>query len=424
MPPRHPVRIREAGCARARVSAVSRALLHVGSPKTGTTFLQAVLWQARDQLREAGILLPGRSIHQHFQASLEVRGTPERARYPELIEGAWQRLLDSAGSWDGDLLISHELFASAPAEGAAAAVADLVARGYEPHLVLTARDLARQLPAEWQERLKHKSTITFAEFMTEIAEPGTEIYERLWAAQDYADIVARWADGLPRAQVHLVTVPPPGAAPDVLWQRFAAVLDVDPAAYSLEVPLDNSSLGLEQVTLLRQVNERLGEGRLLMPGTYTGIGKGLLSHQVLAARPGIRLVLGGADLAFAREHSERTMAALAARELTVHGDLVDLAVTGDAEISTARTEVAPGVLLEESLEVLTDVLAAMGERVTEWDESRRDLQAELKSVRGRLAAEREHATELQRLLDVPLRHRVVGALRASVGRRRSREERR
>jgi hypothetical protein len=399
---------------------VSRALLHVGSPKTGTTFLQAVLWQARDQLREAGVLLPGRSIHQHFQASLEVRGTPERARYPELIDGAWERLLDGVGSWEGDLLISHELFASAPGDRAAAAMADLAARGYEPHLVLTARDLARQLPAEWQERLKHKSTVTFESFMAEARQPGSGLAEKLWAAQDYPDIVARWAGDLPGAQVHVVTVPPSGAPADVLWVRFAEVLGIDPAAYSLDVPLENSSLGVEQATLLRLVNERLGDERLPMPGTYTGVGKGLLSHRVLAARRGTRLTLGGDDLDFARTRSAEMIAALEAREPTVHGDLAELAVTGAAAASTAREEVPAGVLLEESLDVLADVLAAMGERVLGWDEARHGLQAELKQARAELAEQRDRTATLQGLLDMPVGRRLVRAARGSIGRLRSR----
>ena len=35
----------------------------------------------------------------------------------------------------------------------------------EVHVVLTARDLARQIPAEWQENVKHRGRRSFARFM-------------------------------------------------------------------------------------------------------------------------------------------------------------------------------------------------------------------------------------------------------------------
>ncbi len=35
-----------------------RAFVHIGLPKTGTTYLQAVLAHHRDALRESGVLYP------------------------------------------------------------------------------------------------------------------------------------------------------------------------------------------------------------------------------------------------------------------------------------------------------------------------------------------------------------------------------
>lgn len=34
--------------------------LHIGAPKTGTTYLQNVLWRNRERLRTDGLLYPGR----------------------------------------------------------------------------------------------------------------------------------------------------------------------------------------------------------------------------------------------------------------------------------------------------------------------------------------------------------------------------
>jgi len=39
-----------------------RAVVHVGAPKTGSTYLQAVLWRNRAALRAAGVLYPAFGI--------------------------------------------------------------------------------------------------------------------------------------------------------------------------------------------------------------------------------------------------------------------------------------------------------------------------------------------------------------------------
>jgi hypothetical protein len=51
-----------------------RVFLHVGSPKTGTTYLQGVLWRNREALRRQGLLLPLDSVGDHYAGSFEVGG--------------------------------------------------------------------------------------------------------------------------------------------------------------------------------------------------------------------------------------------------------------------------------------------------------------------------------------------------------------
>jgi glycosyltransferase involved in cell wall biosynthesis len=372
-----------------------RAFIHVGSPKTGTTFLQAVIWRSRDQLETDGVRLPGPSLHKTFQAALDVRGTLQRARFPDEAEGAWRRLLTGLRDWPNDVLISHELLASAPQDRAHAAVADLAELGYEPHIVLTARDLARQLPAEWQERIKHRSTIGFDRFMAGAQDPESRVYRHLWSLQDYADVLRRWADGLPPDQVHLVTVPPAGAPRGVLWERFADAIGVDPAAYSLDVRRDNTSLGHEQTVLLQHVNRRLRD-RVPMPGTYSDVGKALLAQQVLSARAGAPLVLGGDDLAFARRRSAEVVEALRERGVTLHGELTDLLVPeGGPATSSGRELVNDEVLLEESLEAMADLLDATAERFEAGRVQRTRLRAELQRARGELRISRQRVAELE-----------------------------
>src|SRR5688572_4721014 len=95
-----------------------RVILHVGSPKTGTTFLQNVLWAQKERAAEQGVLLPLERFADHYLASLDARDLAERPEHPPRAVGSWQRLVDEASSWDGTVLVSHELLAAATAEQA------------------------------------------------------------------------------------------------------------------------------------------------------------------------------------------------------------------------------------------------------------------------------------------------------------------
>ena len=63
--------------AGARPSMTGRVFLHVGLPKTGTTYLQDCLWGNKQALAERGVLLPGRHRRRHLLASLDLRDDPK-----------------------------------------------------------------------------------------------------------------------------------------------------------------------------------------------------------------------------------------------------------------------------------------------------------------------------------------------------------
>ena len=49
------------------------AFVHVGPPKTGTTYLQSVLWNNRKRLRRNRVLLPGGAKVEHFRAAKDLK---------------------------------------------------------------------------------------------------------------------------------------------------------------------------------------------------------------------------------------------------------------------------------------------------------------------------------------------------------------
>ena len=344
-----------------RDDAPSRVFLHIGSPKTGTTFLQQVLWSQRGVAEAQGVHLPLNSFNDHYLASLDLRGLA-RPPHPPRARGMWTRLVADAERWPGTSLISHELFAAAGPEQARRAVSSF-GPATEVHVVLTARDLLRQLSAEWQEHVKHRSTVRFEEFIASVRTDSAKRTGWFWRVQDYAGILARWGADVPPSRLHVVTVPPLGAPRGLLWERFAGLLGLDPATFDTTESRSNTSLGLEQAELLRRVNLALGD-RLALPGPYPVVVKSVLAHQVLAARPGRPLRLAADDVQFAADLSRRLADELADAGVDVVGSLDDLVVP-EATVQDSTTQdyqvVSDTELLDETVAALADLLVVVSQ---------------------------------------------------------------
>ena len=261
----------------------TRVYLHIGAPKTGTTYLQEVLARNRETMASHGVLYPKGPAH--HAAVWDLRGGIEQADDGSGIAGRWTALVDEVKAWDGDaVVVSSEMFVLLDEERTAQAVTAFEDPGLELHVVITARDLVRQVPAVWQEQVKNRRTLTYAEFRADVlGKRRTRMARHFWKAQDAAAALSRWTSaGVPPERVHLVTAPPKGAEPDVLWRRFAGVVGLDPDQYTSEIPASNESLSVTSVELLRRYNERhVGElpirryrmqvKRPLMPALTEGV---------------------------------------------------------------------------------------------------------------------------------------------------------
>lgn len=310
-----------------------RLTLHVGLPKSGTTYLQGLLASHRDQLRAAGAVYPFVRPEAMFRAAVELRrqydvwGLP--AAGPDGVDGTWERLLARVREVGLPGIISHEILAGCSPE-----VLEQVARdvdGFEVHLVVTCRDPLRQAMGHWQEEVKNGRPWTYAEFVEALPTPEESTAAELgyWRSQDLVDVLDRWSVALPAATVHVVTAPPPGSPPEVLWTRFAEaaglpfdVLDpneTDPASGP------NRSLGAAQVRLLREVLLAL-DGRVRQPD-HALVVKRWFAQQVLAGRVGEAAAPTPELAALLVERTADWAETIRARGWTVHGDLSDLEVS-------------------------------------------------------------------------------------------------
>ena len=330
-----------------------RVYLHVGSPKTGTTFLQEVLWSQKELAKEQGLLLPLEAFFDHYLATLAVRDIEPQPQDAERAAGVWGRIVEASHEWDGDVLVSHELFAPATAEQAERAIAAF-GPDAEVHLVLTVRDLVRQIPAEWQEHVKHRSTADFDAFVADLRREDPRTW--FWQVQDFRDVLRRWGSTIPASRVHVVSVPPAGQPSSLLWERFAGLLGLDPSTFTTTGLRANTSLGYEQAELLRRVNAELGD-RLPLPGPYAPDVKSMFAERVLPQQPGTKLALAGDGLDYAVKRSEQLAQQISDLGVDVVGGLDEL-VPDRAALGDPAPLETPGddVLLAESVTALTGVL--------------------------------------------------------------------
>lgn len=302
-----------------------RVVLHVGAPKSGTTFLQRSMWARREALRAVGVEPVGDQAREMFHAAIEVRGTQRFWRLESSeIEGTWQRLCDRARRATGTVVMSHETLAAARRSRAARAMEAL--SGLEVHLVFTARDLVRQVPSEWQERIKNGGTTSFATFqqglLEEIRSGKTD--SGFWRAQDVLSVLERWGHDVPPDRTHVVVAPPSGTAPEVLWQRFAEAVGFD----GERIPPDtqrapsNRTLGAVQTALLRKVNLTL-DGRIPQPH-YAKVVKRSFSQGLLAQQRSAPIECLPELRDELRERAREQVAEIARRGFRVHGDPAEL----------------------------------------------------------------------------------------------------
>ncbi|MFF2451250.1 hypothetical protein [Isoptericola sp. NPDC058082] len=353
----------------------SRVFLHVGAPKSGTTYLQSRLHANRRDLRRHGVLYPSGPLGDprlHYFAALDVTG----ARHgidPRRLDGAWDRLVRQVRRARGDVVVSHELLARADPDQAARALADLAATGAEVHVVLTARDLARELASGWQETLKFGSRTTLRASLDR-ARAGRSAFLR---SLDPTHVLPVWAAGLPAPRVHVVTAPPAGGAGDALWLRFLDAIDVDPAWAPRDAERSNASVGAPEAQVLRGLNRRLGD-EVRRGGALSPIVDGIVAGDALAPRRSTPVALGPDDHPWVADLSETWVAWLRDQDVTVHGDLDDLLPVAPGDDWADPDRPRPREVTAAALDTVVVLLAELAGRPLPWGERGRRALARLR----------------------------------------------
>ena len=356
--------------------------LHIGAPKTGTTYLQDRLTRNAANLARHGVHFPTRSplvspgLFQ-FRAALDLLGQ-DWGGAPGHAHGSWDALMKRVRRLDGTVVISHEILAPAKPEAVAKAMADL--EGSEVHLVYSARDLGRALPAAWQESIKQGRKWKYRRFLRR-ARKGKPWFFR---AFDVPAVLETWGATIPPERIHVVTVPQSRAKPgepDPLWLRFCEVLGIDPAWAPIDSDRANKSLGIAETSFLRQLNQRLGRVTR-REAAYDQLIREMLAQNELVKResPPVRLPPKAYD--WVDELTERWITHLRDSGVHVVGDLDDHRAVRPADGVEGHNpdKVKP----RQRLAVALDALAAMTHEAASRPNPDQHLVGRMRKNAGRL----------------------------------------
>lgn len=372
--------------------------LHVGTPKSATTYIQDSLWSNRKELRALGLQMPLAHQLAHWRVGMHARslGVDGGREFP--VE--FGRFLSRTEEWDGDILLTTEILCALGPKQTKLFV-DLI-KADEVHVIITARDFVRQVTAEWQQHIRGGSIRPLEDFVSDIKKRDPNLW--FWRVQDIDAIAARWAEAVPAHRIHLVTVPKTSDDPELVWKRFCSVVGVDPNRVPPRVDQSNVSLGYLQAESLR----RIALWRIKNGVTHNG-DRPALYHSAKFLAPlrelrGSKIQIPLVDQEWAKSVGEEMSAGIKSRGVSVVGSMDDL------QSSVAPSQQNPELTLDSFVDIVSPLLHETLLRLeraenkvksskVEWDltKANLDLKAEMHlkeiSRRDELIAELRHEIE-------------------------------
>lgn len=336
--------------------------LHVGTMKSGTSYLQSLFNSNVARLAQQGVLWP--MAASCFRGLGDLLGITEGR---PLREGAWPALRHQLWNHDGPALLSNEIVGGMGGDRRVALV-DALGRD-DVHIVITARDLARVVPSQWQTAVRSQGLRPWRAFVEAVCstEPSP-IATKFWRRQDVAAMVQRWSQQVPLERITVVTVPPQGSEPFVLVERFGAAVGIDMSGLRPPGQLRNATMGAISAELLRRLNQRTDDVDRLhyRLGFKDGLSRAALAahadrEPAIAMRP--------EEYEFVRRRATEIVDNLAASGVRVVGDLADLIPSGAAPgVAASPCDASDEELLEAAIAGLTLAGRVLAEARIEHDQ--------------------------------------------------------
>ncbi|GAB3847377.1 hypothetical protein [Nesterenkonia populi] len=299
-------------------------VVHIGTQKTGTTFIQGILSQNRPELVEAGWRYPGARLNQQHAVYGLFGDSIEHIKDASIYSRIGADLQDKVHSnlqGDRNVIISSEILSELDDN----AVDEFVNKlGRPSRVVLTLRGLHSLLPSIWQQSLKTGSTEALPDMIARAMSQASNP-DKAWRAYAFGEVVRRWARWAP---VHVVVVPGRGSKGGAtLWDLFRDAAGL-PEVTQTTVPdsASNLSLSHESAQLMRQMNCEVKAGRISKEEAE-GMRKAYLNMVVFplagGADGGSRITLPSEFKDDVARWNEEQLQILQGSASSIHGSLED-----------------------------------------------------------------------------------------------------
>lgn len=333
-----------------------RIVLHIGTMKTGTSFVQNVMVRNADAYERAGYLYVAKDFSAQARATRKVLAAPN---HPER-HGEWQALAQEARAFAGETaIISMEFLSFARPHQIAAYLAPF--EGMEVRVIVSLRDQARVIPAQWQSYARLLGTDAWPTYLRRIDpqrqrgdDAQSHAARTFWRAQSVVPMIERWGDHPGVSRLDVVTVPAPPAPDHVLWERFCAAVGMPADLADLSAYHGNTSLGYASCEVVRRLNPLLAgvPGHIYRPGLRPIVRDSLKPRKGIDGKP--VLDAGAADFALRSNAAIREAVA----GLPLYGDLADLPVAGNLADAPRRAPAPDRGLVHDAAVAMWERCAA------------------------------------------------------------------
>jgi hypothetical protein len=360
-----------------------RVYLHVGLPKTGTSYLQRSLWLSKDQLARHGVAVPGPAHQFQRRAVWDLMGRRLQGVDQPHVPGSWRALVDEIhAASQPTVLVSEEFLVHARQGHVRRVLRDLAP--LEVDLVVTVRDLTHAIGSMWQHEVSQGATWSWPEFASAVRDPEAgppSAGVGFWLRYDLRSLLALWEAAVPPERIHVVVVPPEGSSPTQLLERFATAIGLAGGVLVPPQAKVNTSVGVAGTELIRRLNVELG-GRL-NERQYLRVFDNAVKP-ALRARPTSARVRMPDDLRpWLSGYSKELIELLQSTPYDVVGDVNDLVPTPSAFEGTDPEAVDASELLAAALAALT---GTVDDYARFWWKVRRRKEAEQASATSRLTS--------------------------------------
>ncbi|MBM3690550.1 MAG: hypothetical protein FJW76_00840 [Actinobacteria bacterium] len=320
------------------MSTKPQLVLHIGTMKSGTTYLQNGLLSRTEELESTNWLYPmkfapARGAINHERACYGLVGNHipwVDATTQKQMQPLWEKLSNEISNTNQNVLLSAEALAAMLEDGIELLLESLPER--DIRIVITARDLARVLPSSWQQSVRNGRPFGYQEYFERIKRAAElpvreSVGSNFWRSYNLTEVINRWQKFFDLGKITFVTVPQSQNS-DSLWKRFitAINLPIDPAEPKFNDKQAHTAITWPEAEVLNELNQKWAK-QLKTKKNRNQIRRRIVQEGFQArSERGRTIGLTQAWLEFAHSWADQDVAGLVELGVRIHGDINDLRV--------------------------------------------------------------------------------------------------